>query len=467
MYSKIKNWKFDSEEENYFHSISTNQNNSCKERISIIQICQDLKISHHFNKLMNNSPSEYFVCIAPNITYYNFWAWITLFPRFLKDFHHFMIKKKWKKIYKKFGVEIYYSSDKISFSKKIKNILLAFEFYKTLSSRKKLLEHKFNGIKCGDLIYDSYLRFAKKPTLKIKDPTLLLFIYDCYNQIEYFQDLVKQKKIDKYYSSYSTYISHGVPVRVFLNKGIEVYTIGYSTFDDFKIKELNKEDLTQVSPHWNYKNIFKSFKDKNKLIELGLKKIEDRLNGLDKLDYMDSNQYDQNYNVSLESKFDGIVFLGDFTDAQHIYRSLVYDDLYLWFKDTAKIIKRYKLNVGFKPHPNNKPESKLIIRNLKKMYPEISWIDPMVSNKSIFSSGIKFGISAYGTILSELAFNNIIPICCGDNPCSMYDFIFEAKSKIEYEKLIKNHKNLKLSKNYKKELGEFIYLDKIYFSKMR
>ena len=28
---------------------------------------------------------------------------------------------------------------------------------------------------------------------------------------------------------------------------------------------------------------------------------------------------------NLDSKFDGIVFIGDFTDAQHIYRSLVCD----------------------------------------------------------------------------------------------------------------------------------------------
>ena len=279
--------------------------------------------------------------------------------------------------------------------------------------------------------------------------------------------MLNLKKINKYFSSYSTYISHGVPVRVLLNHGVRVFIIGYSTFDNFKIKELNQNDYSQVSPHWRYKKIFKTLKNKKILIDLGLKKIENRLNGLEKLDYMDSDQYDPNKKKNLDSKFDGIVFIGDFTDAQHIYRSLVYDDLYLWFIDTVRIVRKYNLNVGFKPHPNNKPESKIIINNLKNKYPEISWIDPKVSNTSIFESGIKFGISAYGTVLTELAYNNIVPICCGDNPCSDFDFIFEAKNKFDYQNIIKNALKLNLPSDTKKQLGEFIYMDKIYFSKMR
>ena len=83
-----------------------------------------------------------------------------------------------------------------------------------------------------------------------------------------------------------------------------------------------------------YKEIFKSLNNKNKLIGLGLK-IEDRINGLDQLEYADSNQYDPNYsNVPFRSKYDGVVFIGDFTDAQHI-TSLVYNDLYQLFVDTV------------------------------------------------------------------------------------------------------------------------------------
>tara|TARA_B100001564_G_scaffold254129_1_gene216172 strand:+ start:2542 stop:3945 length:1404 start_codon:yes stop_codon:yes gene_type:complete len=463
-----KYWKFNVEEINYFTSLSKNIKNSKKDNISLIQIAHDLTISNNFKKVITNNSADYFEGIAPNITYYSFWMWILIIPRLLKDFSHFKIRKEWKKLYKKFGVKIYYDSRKISFYKKFSNFILAVKFFCELNDREKLLNHIFKDVKCGDLIYDSYLRYNKKSTVNIKDLTLILFIYDCYNQIIYFKELVNSKKIIKYFSTYSTYISHGIPVRIFLNEGIKVFTIGYSTFDNLKIKELNKSDNWQVSPHWLYKEIFKSLNNKNKLIDLGLKKIKDRLNGLDQLEYMDSNQYDPSYNrVSFRSEYDGVVFIGDFTDAQHIYRSLVYNDLYQWFVDTVRIVKKYKLNVGFKPHPNNKPESKKIIIELKKRFPGISWIDPKVSNRSIFNSNIKYGVSAYGTVLSELAYFNKVPICCGDNPCSNYNFIFEAKNKLDYDKLIKNGLKLKLPDDSKKQLGEFIYMDKIYFSKMR
>ena len=462
-----KYWRFNSKEKSYYKSLKHNLNNIVKDEISLIQICQDLNITHNFRKVINKNENEYFECIEPKISYYSFLSWITIIPKLLKGFSHFIIKRNWKKLYAKLGIKNYHNSNHITITSRIRNFWLALKFFINLSNRKDLLDHHYKRIKCGDLIYDSYLRFAKKPTLNIKNFTLLLFIYDCYNQIDFFQSFVKSKKINKYFSSYSTYISHGVPVRVLLNHGVRVFIIGYSTFDNFKIKELNQNDYSQVSPHWRYKKIFKTLKSKKILIDLGLKKIENRLNGLEKLDYMDSDQYDPNKKKNLDSKFDGIVFIGDFTDVQHIYRSLVYDDLYLWFIDTVRIVRKYNLNVGFKPHPNNKPESKIIINNLKNKYPEISWIDPKVSNTSIFESGIKFGISAYGTVLTELAYNNIVPICCGDNPCSDFDFIFEAKNKFDYQNIIKNALKLKLPSDTKKQLGEFIYMDKIYFSKMR
>lgn len=467
MVKYFKYWRFNSEEKLYYKSFSKTFNNNRKDKISLIQLSHDLNLSHNFQKIISNNESDYFECIAPNISYYSFYSWVTIIPRILKDFSHYMIRKEWKKLYKKFGINIFYSSTQLSKKIKFINFWRALKFFSNLKNHKSLLNHNFNGIKCGDLIYDSYLRFAQKPTVNLKDFSLLLFIYDCYNQVEYFQSIAKTKNIVKYYSTYSTYISHGIPVRVFLENHIEVFVIGYSTFKNFKIKKLSSQDYSQVSPHWNYRSIFKGLQNKNQLIDLGIKKLENRLNGKENLDYMKTNQYEADYKFPYESKFDGVVFIGDFTDAQHIYRTLVYRDLYVWFLETARIVHKYKLNVGFKPHPNNKTESKLLIKKIKNDFKYLNWIDPRVSNISIFNSGIKFGVSAYGTVLSELAYFDILPISCGDNPCSDYNFVFEAKNKHQYEYFLKNTAKLNFSKNYKNELGEFIYMEKIYHSSMR
>ena len=94
---------------------------------------------------------------------------------------------------------------------------------------------------------------------------------------------------------------------------------------------------------------------------------------------------------------------------------------------------------------------------MKNRFPGISWIDSKVSNRSIFNSNIKYGVSAYGTVLSELAYFNKVPICCGDNPCSNYDFIFEAKNKLDYDKLIKNGLKIKLPDDSKQLENSFTW----------
>lgn len=462
-----KNWRFNVEETNYLNSTPNNSKNDKRDKISLIQICQDLTLSHNFRKIIINNSEDYFECVAPNITYYSFWMWILIIPRVLKDLSHFIIREEWKILYKKFGIKIYYSAGKISPFKKLLNFILAIKFFINLKDGQELLNHVFKEIKCGDLIYDSFIRFNKKSTLNVNDFTLILYIYDCYNQIDYFTELASVKKIEKYYSTYSTYISHGIPVRVFLSKGIKVFIIGYSTFELLKIKELTETDDTQVSPHWSYRKIFSTLENKHNLIKIGLRKIEKRLKGFENLEYMRVNQFDFKSSLEFDSKFDGVLFIGDFFDSQHIYRSMVFEDLYNWLIYTINLTLEFKLNIGFKPHPNQLPESEVLINKIRKKYPDIKWINANTPNNQIFDSGIEFGISVYGTVLSELAYHKIKPICCGDNPCSNYDFIFEAKTKKDYKAMILGNKKLEFKNDFKDKLGECVYMDKIYFSKFR
>ena len=467
LFSRFKLWFFNVEEKKIYLSKQSIKRSNHK-NLSIIQCPHDLLFFYKFKEIIVNENNTRFEGISPNLSYVPFVYWIFIIPKFIKKFHHLMIRRKWKKIYSKLGIKTFFHPMELSINKKIKNFILAINYFRRIKNKKQLLEHKFKKIKCGDLIYDSYMRFNKKPTVNIKNPSLFLFIYDCYNQIEYYESLTKKYRIKKYFSSYSTYISHGIPVRVFLERGIRVFTTGYSTPNKLKIKELTRNDTSQVSPHWNFKKVFKSLKNKDELIKKGLSKLKKRVQGHNDLTYMRINQYSSSYNSpELQSKFDGVVFIGDFFDSQHIYRSIIFNDLYEWLLYTIKFTLDNNLNIGFKIHPNHLEGSRKILNKIKSKYPQINWIDSRVSNKIIFKSGIKFGISVYGSILPELAFHKIKPICCGDNPASGYNFIFEAKSIENYNDLILNYKSLKFKKNFKNQLGEFFYMNNIFFSNMR
>ncbi len=461
--SRFRLWFLNHEEKKFLKKTDKITRSKSKS-FSLIQCPHDLLYTHNFKKIILDESKYYFGGICPNLGYLKFRNWVLFFPGVLYVFHSYIIRRKWKKIYSKLGINLFFYSKNLKFSSKLNNLKNAIKFFRRLKTKEELLNHMYKGILCGDLIYDSYLRFNKKPTVQISDLTLILYIYDCYNQIDYFKLLASKYKIIKYYSSYSTYISHGIPVRVFLKNQVQVYTIAYSNYERLEIKELNINDFLQGPPHWKYRKIFKSFDKKKDLIKIGWNTLKKRFDGNNDLSYLKKNQYSPSYkSPKLVHKYDGVVFIGDFFDSQHIYRSMVFNDLYEWLIHTIKLTIDNRLNIAFKPHPNQLEGSKEIIDKIKVKYPKVNWLDDKISNKVIFSSGIKFGVSVYGMVLSELAFHKILPICCGDNPASNYDFIFQAKNKKEYDNLILKNQMLKFDKNIENQIGEFYYMNNLYF----
>ena len=113
-----KYWRFNSKEKSYYKSLKHNLNNIVKDEISLIQICQDLNITHNFRKVINKNENEYFECIEPKISYYSFLSWITIIPKLLKGFSHFIIKRNWKKLYAKLGIKNYHNSNHITITSK-------------------------------------------------------------------------------------------------------------------------------------------------------------------------------------------------------------------------------------------------------------------------------------------------------------------------------------------------------------
>ena len=69
-------------------------------------------------------------------------------------------------------------------------------------------------------------------------------------------------------------------------------------------------------------------------------------------------------------------------------------------------------------------------------------------------------MSVYGTVLHELAYFKIVPICAGNSPYKNYGFVFTPKNKKDYFKKIDLalNKKLYLPKNYKSQIAEYYYM---------
>lgn len=461
MKNLVNLWFLTSEEKKHFYTYKKHRHSLNKNSI-LVQCPTSILYLESIIKTLNNSNESYRVNgVFPNFSHYNLRTIVFVLPYFLYELHRYLIRRKWKLIYRKNQFQKFYYPKTTNIFLRIKFFIRSITIYRKINSKHDLLQLEFDGIKFGDLIYDSYLRFNEKPTLNINDLSLLFYIYDCVSQINFYNNLCLKLAPKLYISTYSTYIAHGVAVRVLLNKGVKVFTVGFEHEIQYKfpLKELSISDFTQGKPHWDYSQIFKGLKDPS-LVNLGLKEFSNRFKGVKDLDYMKVSPYKKN-NIKFNEKLDGVVFLGDFFDSQHIYRSFIFNDLYEWLLFTIELCIEHKLNIGFKPHPNQLSESRDLISQVRNKYPSLIWIDENTNNLEIFK-GIKFGVSVWGTVLPELAYHNIIPISCGDNPSSDYAIAFQAKNKLQYQEFLLNAKKLKLPTNIKNIIGEYYYMNNIH-----
>ena len=455
MYTIIKriiNWFYYEDEEIIFlnKSFDKLKNGAVGKKIAIQFQSESVFIERFFD-YSKNFKSYTVLLNIPKLHYsiYDFIFFPLIIFKIIEQF--FLTKKTARLNYKLFESEIF--TPKYGCINFIKYLPKSAKLFWNLKSKRDLLKIKHKEIVVGDLLYDTYLRFYKKATLNINDINLIFLFARTFSEIEFLEKF--SKNIDIYLTGYCTYTNSGLPVRVFLKRNIEVYSFS----NIIKGKKLSLEDYLQVKPHWNYKSNFFLIQNKEEKIQQGINLIKNRMNGQMDLSYMKHNPY-LIHNKKSESigSFDGVMFLHDFTDSYNIYRNSLFNDFLEWTEHTFELIIKNNLNIGIKPHPNQNPTSKKITSRLIEKYKDLNWINENVSNNTIFSSGISFGISIYGTVLTELAFNRIIPISCGDNPTSNYNFTFNAKTIQEYSDLILNYKDLTFNGEIENEIGEFMYM---------
>ena len=153
-----------------------------------------------------------------------------------------------------------------------------------------------------------------------------------------------------------------------------------------------------------------------------------------------------------------IVFMHDFFDSPHIYGNMTFNNFLEWIEFSIITLEKYKISYYLKPHPNQTSDSKKVVDELKVKYPYVKFISSKVTNKQLVDGGIAVGISVYGSVAHELSYMGIPVILSSENPHSSYSFCFEARSKDEYENLIKNCISLNLPIDYKEQVESFYYM---------
>jgi hypothetical protein len=410
-----------------------------------------------------------FILFFPDLSFYNCSPYKNFFFFVLRFYYKnlllFIVNLKWKKLYKSFGSK-FISFNNYNIFRELKNIRKAQILKKKIKSSRELIDLRYKGIKVGDLVYDTYLRFKNVPTVDLNNFFLieiLAKLINCFDNLIILKN--KDYDISEFFTNQIAYIQHGLISRFLRKSGTDVkYTGAKSAY----ITNFNEKNYFQAFNFRKFKTFFEKLKNKNKIILLSKKLLKKKFSGtiIPQENWMSHAVYGSNKtNINLKN-IKVIIFLHCFIDCPTSRGKFLFLDFADWVNQVLNFFRDKNLQkyVAIKPHPHGKDGSKIYVEKLKKQYSDFKWVNEKTPNNSIFNSKPLMGLSVLGTVLPEIAYHGIPSISAGTHPSMSFNFVFTPKTLKDYFKLINLglKKKLNLPKNYKSEIYKYYYCDYIY-----
>jgi hypothetical protein len=347
----------------------------------------------------------------------------------------------------------------------VKDIYTAYLYWASFrngDSSKRYDEFEIEGVLCGDLIIDTYLRYKPSPTFNPNDIFVLRLIWQAIRDIKKVRQYFKLRKPAVYFTTYSTYIEHGISARVAIEQKIPVFSFG--NFFQFGL-QLSANHFRHTPDTKLYKSIINQLSEQEltKYLKQAESILEFRMSGgIDNATgYMRQSAYQEKDILDLDAEYlnslNGavVIFLHDFYDSPHVWDDFIFTDFWEWLIKTIEILRREKINFFIKPHPNQINDN--AIKVLRDKYPDLKWLNSAYNNRILVEAGIVCGVTVYGTVAHELAYLGVPSIGAALHVHQAFSFCCQAKTISEYESLIVNCRSHYLPKDaLKREALEFV-----------
>ena len=338
-----------------------------------------------------------------------------------------------------------------------------------LKTKMDVINIHIENIKIGDLVYDTYLRYANKPEVDLKDPYLRTLVERSVNIFFVTKNNIKLHNVTALVTSYATYIYHGIAVRLCLANTIPVYSIGayYSL-----VHKVLPSYPSHANDHFLFHKQFKQLPDQEEILRTHKPLFEKRFEGVidSATSYMKQSAFSNEVNKELngiEWNKTVVILAHCFFDSPHIYRDLLFPDFYEWMLFTLnELVKQKDITVIVKQHPNGLPGNDEIYERLKTIpeYSKVKFINKNTSQLQIINSKPKAIITAYGTAAAEFTYQGFPVVTIYDNPFAAYDFTHNANSIEEYKELLSKVTTLP-AKQQQMEIIEYYYMQYFFFLK--
>ena len=302
----------------------------------------------------------------------------------------------------------------------------------------------------GDLIYDTFLKIKKLPTVDINSDILKNYIFECIQVFYYWKKYFENNNVKSVITVHPTYL-YGIIMRLACQKNIPVYRAHVNSVQYIKQKNYNAG-----KPFGDYPKYFNLLNTKNKIELINKSKLllEDILKK--KVESPKLKKFEPK--IKKNEKISVLIAMHNFYDSPHVFGKLLFPDFYEWLIYLVKISKKTDYKWYLKLHPENDIKDFKFIKKIIGKKGNIEILPSDVTHKFVLKKKIQFVLTCFGTIGYEYAYLGLTVInACKFNPHQAYNFNLNPKNILEYSKIIKNLRQY-LIKPPKKEILEFFYI---------
>ena len=367
-------------------------------------------------------------------------------------------------VYRSFGTSKFFFPS-LSFVQRERALKTYKEKIKTIKSRDSIVNLKINNVLVGDLIYDSYLKFYRIPTLEIDDKKFQEFLLESIKSFIFWEGYLNKKKVKAIVLTHAVY-SGAMLMRIatYKHKNIKVCSAGSTGVYSFNKNKTN--------PWLDFKSLRKEFKELKPYIkDIALKNSKIRIiNRLKGLDISDVNTPKKKQIVSIlknrivkkTHKTKILIAAHCFLDSPHMFGKFLFPDFMQWFNFLAKVSNSTDYIWYIKAHPNFNPITHDLLKKFTKINKKFVLLPLNYSHEQILKEKIDFVLTVYGTVGWEYAYRGIPVINASkNNPHYSYNFNINPGSASEYKKILFNLNKTKIKIN-KEEIHEFYFMAYVY-----
>jgi hypothetical protein len=355
------------------------------------------------------------------------------------------------------------------------------EIFRSLRTKADVLAIAIDGVRLGDLIYDTYLRYVPRHTPKLDDPELRATIFDTLLIYYACRNYLAEHKVLAVIPDHTVYSQCGVLIRLASLARIPTYFVYYNpAFLLTRVDYEYQRGSSLIPTRWPYSRFREFFgeltpEQQQRARERARNALNDRLTG--KVDHKILSQISAYHSGTGErimadrGRPRALVLINDFCDGVHGYRRMLFHDCWEWMCHLLARASETPFDWYVKPHPNVRLRgrehmnevNRVAVEELRTRFPKITFLEASASNRQLVDEGICAMFTMHGTAGHEFAAMGVSVVNAGDNPHIAYPFNIHAQTVEEYNDLIAHADSLKV-KIDPADVEEFFYMNYFFFA---